>query len=266
MSEAATPNPRKPSNPFAGVWEMVEDLAKKLKYPHDITNLLSEATKSPPLQGKPMSEIVAAAERALRNNVTADNIELNMGHIVHAWRSNFADGVIETARVRGYTDNIVELWSQAIEHNPFADKHPRDIAMAITKCLDTNSREKITLEQIGSALSGVTTATTSTVRKTHFPEVVAGLMKNAVPAKPGMIKRRWQEATDAGKSTAMMWGLGIVMGVTGFLNSLRGATAVDPEGKSHIVWSNVGVALAEAALAAGCTYMAWSALKPGTAR
>jgi hypothetical protein len=62
------------------------------------------------------------------------------------------------------------------------------------------------------------------------------------------------------KVNAGMWGVGAVMGAFGALSAARGVVAHDEQDKAHVMWSQVGVCLLQAAVAAGCAYMGAQAL------
>ena len=75
----------------------------------------------------------------------------------------------------------------------------------------------------------------------------------AKPRSP--VANSWEHITTGEKVNAGLWGVGAIMSVFGALGAARNSIARDDQDKPHIMWSQVGVCLLQAAAAAGCAYM-----------
>jgi hypothetical protein len=96
----------------------------------------------------------------------------------------------------------------------------------------------------------------------------SGDVLRSVQQESSWLKRtsdRWQGLSPEHKVNAGMWGVGALLGVFGFARSASHAVQKDEQDKNHIQWSNVGVALLQAAMTAGCAYMGVQSIRAGRA-
>jgi hypothetical protein len=78
--------------------------------------------------------------------------------------------------------------------------------------------------------------------------------------------QRWQGLPTEHKVNAGIWGAGALLGAFGFARSVGHSVHKDEHGENHLQWSNVGIALLQAAMTAGCAYMGVQAVRAGVVR
>ncbi|MDX2095646.1 MAG: hypothetical protein SFW64_06895 [Alphaproteobacteria bacterium] len=79
-------------------------------------------------------------------------------------------------------------------------------------------------------------------------------------------KSRWLESVATeNKVNAGIWGAVAALSMFGVYSAAKNSVVPDESGKPQVQWSQVGVALLEACMVAGCTYMGVQALRAGSA-
>ncbi len=63
------------------------------------------------------------------------------------------------------------------------------------------------------------------------------------------------------KMNAGMWMVFAALSALGCYGAAKHSIAKDEDGKSHVQWTQTGIALLQAALVAGCTYMGAQAVR-----
>ena len=76
----------------------------------------------------------------------------------------------------------------------------------------------------------------------------------------------WRNLATEHKLNAGMWGAGALLGAFFTYGAVKASFAPDEDGKIHMQWSNVGVALLQASIAVGSAAMAVMALRGAAAR
>ncbi|MFZ4540412.1 MAG: hypothetical protein ACOYNL_01210 [Rickettsiales bacterium] len=91
----------------------------------------------------------------------------------------------------------------------------------------------------------------------------AKAMEQAAPT----VKKSWLEGVSKEhKINAGIWSAGAAMSMLGLYSAAKRSVGKDEQGVTHIQWTQMGVAIIQACLAAGCGYMAAQTLRAGAQR
>ena len=107
--------------------------------------------------------------------------------------------------------------------------------------------------------------------KPDRPEVMARLKEQMAEREPSLMKPRAQRfnlkaLTVEERFNSAMWGVGMLLGAFGVYSSAKYSVAKDDQGKNHVQWSQVGIALLQACMTAGCAYMGAQSLRGAMVR
>lgn len=105
------------------------------------------------------------------------------------------------------------------------------------------------------------------------PEMLAQLKQQvetnaaADKARAAAKKPSWSHALSTEqKVNAGLWGAGALLSGIGMYYAVKNSRTVDENGKPDIRWTQVGVALLQAAMTAGCAFMAYEATRGAAIR
>lgn len=91
---------------------------------------------------------------------------------------------------------------------------------------------------------------------------------DAADKRVNPVKRFAQEARNAtpeNKVNGGIWLAGAALSLLGTYHAAKNSLTKDEQGERHVQWSQVGVALIQASLAAGCAFMGVQSLRAGRA-